>query len=200
MKLKFQALAAAALCALVGTAAVAQRAGDAAVAVESSPGQARAVQLVEAVATVVAIDAAKRELTIRDAGGREVPMVLGPEARNLEQIKVGDRVLVQYAESLTLKLMKQGKEIPGAKIASEAGRSPAGARPGGVAAEEVTVTADVIAVNTETKTVTLRGAKREVELRVNDPEQLKLIKVGDQINAIYTQALAVSVKPAPADK
>lgn len=40
--------------------------------------------------------------------------------------------------------------------------------------------ADVTAVNTKRKTVTLRGPKRTVELKVRDPEQFKLIKVGDQ--------------------
>jgi Cu/Ag efflux protein CusF len=48
--------------------------------------------------------------------------------------------------------------------------------------------------------VTLRGPKQTVDLRVNDPEQLKLIKVGDQIEAVYAQALALSVEPAPAAK
>jgi hypothetical protein len=67
--------------------------------------------------------------------------------------------------------------------------------------EQVEVTADVIAVNAKTQTVTLRGPKQVVDLKVRDPEQLKLIKVGDQIQAVYTQALALSVEPAaPAKK
>jgi hypothetical protein len=37
---------------------------------------------------------------------------------------------------------------------------------------------------------------------VRDPEQFKLIAVGDQIEATYTEAVAVAVKPAakPAEK
>jgi hypothetical protein len=36
---------------------------------------------------------------------------------------------------------------------------------------------------------------------VPDPEQVKLIKIGDQIEATYTQAFAVAVEPvAPARK
>jgi len=37
-------------------------------------------------------------------------------------------------------------------------------------------------------------------LHVRDPEQLKLIKVGDQIQAVYTQALAIGVTKAAASK
>ena len=55
-------------------------------------------------------------------------------------------------------------------------------------AQQVEVTADVIAVNTKTKMVTLKGPKQTVDLKVQDPGQLKLIKVGDQIQAVYTQA------------
>jgi hypothetical protein len=36
------------------------------------------------------------------------------------------------------------------------------------------------------------------DLNIRDPEQLKLIKKGDQIQATYTEAVAVSLKPAPA--
>jgi Cu/Ag efflux protein CusF len=35
-----------------------------------------------------------------------------------------------------------------------------------------------------------------VDLRVPDKNQLKLIKVGDQVQATYTEAVAVSMEPA----
>ena len=64
-------------------------------------------------------------------------------------------------------------------------------------ARQVTVIADVVAVNAKTQTLTLRGPKRTVDLRLRDPKQVKLVKVGDQVEATYTEALAVSVEPAP---
>ncbi|MNY75119.1 hypothetical protein D3C86_2143180 [compost metagenome] len=63
----------------------------------------------------------------------------------------------------------------------------------------MTVTADVVAVNTSTRTVTLKGPKgRTVDLLVEDPERLKGIKKGDRVEAVYTEAVAVSVQPAAA--
>jgi Cu/Ag efflux protein CusF len=44
--------------------------------------------------------------------------------------------------------------------------------------------------------VTLKGPNQTVDLKVRDPAQLKLIKVGDQIQAVYTEAVAVGVEPA----
>ena len=46
-----------------------------------------------------------------------------------------------------------------------------------------------------------RWPKRTVELKVRDPKQPSLVKVGDQVEATpYTEALAVSVEPAPPAK
>ena len=100
--------------------------------------------------------------------------------------------------SLTLK--KDGKELPSTKGKSEMMRAPAGAAPAGAVGEQVTVIADVIAVDAKTHQVTLKGPNRTVDLYVDDPEQLKLIKVGDQVEAVYTQAVAVTVEPVAAKK
>ena len=67
-------------------------------------------------------------------------------------------------------------------------------------AEQVTVIADVVAVDAKTHQVTLKGPNRTVDLYVEDPAQLKLIKVGDQVEAVYTQAVAVTVEPVAAKK
>jgi hypothetical protein len=53
----------------------------------------------------------------------------------------------------------------------------------------------VIAVDPKTQTLTLKGSMRTVELKVPDRGQFNLVKVGDQIQAVYTEALAVSVEP-----
>lgn len=61
----------------------------------------------------------------------------------------------------------------------------------------MTIIADVVAVDRHTKTVTLRGPRgHTVDLHVEDPERLKRVKKGDQVKAVYTEALAISVEPA----
>ena len=191
----------ASLLGALGMTANAQKAsGDTAVTKESSPGKATIAQAHTIVATVEAVDAAQRQVTLKGPKGKVVPLTVGPDVRNLEQVKVGDRVSVRYLEALTLTLKKDGKALPSSTKASDAARAKAGERPGGAVAEQVTVTADVTAVDAKTGIVTLKGPKQVVDLHVADPEQLKLIKVGDQIEAVYTQALALSVEPAAAKK
>ena len=189
----------ASLLGTLGMTANAQKAsGDTATTVtkESSPGKATMAQAHTIVATVEAVDAAQRQVTLKGPKGKVVPLTVGPDVRNLEQVKVGDRVSVRYLEALTLTLKKDGKALPSSTKASDAVRAQAGQRPGGAVTEQVTVTADVTAVDTKTGIVTLKGPKQVVDLHVADPEQLKLIKVGDQIEAVYSQALALSVEPA----
>ena len=125
-----------------------------------------------------------------------MPLSVSPDVRNLEQVKVGDQVAVTYIEALSLTLMKEGKALRATTTKTDGVRAPEGAKPGGAVAEHVKVTADVIAVDQKTHMVTLKGPKQEVDLYVADPAQLKLIKVGDQIEAEYTQALAITVEPA----
>jgi hypothetical protein len=164
--------------------------------VTSSPGQATIAQKRKLVATVEAVDAVRREITLKGPKGKIVPLSVAPEVRNLEQVKVGDRLVVTYVEALSLTLKKNGKELRSSNTKTDGVRAAEGAKPGGAVAEHVKVSADVSAVDRKTHMVTLKGPMQEVDLYVGDPAQLKLIKVGDQIEAEYTQALAIAVEPA----
>ena len=116
----------ASLLGALGMTANAQKAsGDAAVMKESSPGKATIAQAHTIVATVEAVDAAQRQVTLKGPKGKVVPLTVGPDVRNLEQVKVGDRVSVRYLEALTLTLKKDGKALPSSTKASDAARAKA---------------------------------------------------------------------------
>ena len=195
MTQRLSILAVSALLGALALPAVAQTSGA---TMQTSPGKATLRHEHQIVATVEEVDAAKGHVTLKGPKGNLVPLTVGPEVRNLAQVKVGDKVRVRYAEALSLTLKKDGKELPSAKAASETMRAPAGATPAGAVGEQVTVVANVIAVDAKTHQVTLKGPNRTVDLYVEDPEQLKLIKVGDQVEAEYTQAVALTVEPAEA--
>jgi len=164
--------------------------------VGKAPGKVAMAQTVKATATITAIDAATRAVTLKGPKGNEMVVTAGPEVKNFAQIKVGDQVTVEYVESLALEL-KKGGGVPVAATAKEgAAAAKPGERPGMVGGRQVTVVADVIDLNAETQVVTLKGPQRTVELKVRDPEQFKLIKKGDQVQATYTEAVAIAVTPA----
>ena len=167
--------------------------GDA-VAVKT-PGAVGMAQSVNATATITKIDKAKRAVTLKSEQGDEVTVLAGPEVKNFNQLKVGDSVDIKYSEAVMLELIKGGGK-PVARVEQGLGTSAkAGQKPGGVQGRQVTVVGDVINVDAATQTVTVRGPQRTVDLKVRDPEQLKLIAKGDQIEANYVEAVAVSVTP-----
>jgi Cu/Ag efflux protein CusF len=161
----------------------------------SAPGMAGAMHTVKATATITAIDPATRVVTLKDANGHVENLTAGPEVKNFAQMKVGDLVTAEYVESLTLELKKGGRAIVGrSETAGQVAARP-GDMPAGAMGRQVTIVADVIALDPVTQTVTLKGATRTVDLKVHDPAQFALIKVGDQIEANYTEAVAISVEP-----
>jgi hypothetical protein len=186
-----------ALAAALPLASLAQPKASGAVA--TAPGAAGAVAVVTATATVEAVDPATRTVTLKNPKGETRTVVAGDEVRNFDQIKKGDKVTLKYMEALTLELKKDGKAVVGRQDSEAMKRAAPGQKPGGVAARETTIVAEVVGVDTGKKTVSLKGPKgRVVDLNVQDPEQLKLIKKGDKVEAIYTEALAVSMEPAAA--
>ena len=125
---------------------------------------------------------------------------IAAEVKNFDQIKVGDKVALRYMEALSLEL-KKGGTAPVARTDSTMGATAKpGEKPAAGVGHQIHVTANVVAIDAATQTVTLKGPKQTVDLHVADPEQFKLVKVGDQVEATYTEAVALSVEPAAAKK
>ena len=163
--------------------------------VVKTPGAVGMAQTMKVSATITAIDAASRAVTLKGPQGRETTIVAGPEVRNFAQLKVGDTVEAQYAEALVLELRKGGGKAVGRTEGVVKGSAKPGETPAAMGARQVTVVGDVINVDAATQTVTVKGEKRTLDLKVRDPEQFKLIAKGDQIEATYTEAVALSVVP-----
>ena len=162
----------------------------------SGPGKAGVAQTVDVTATITAIDKATRDVTLKGPQGNEMTVTAGPKVKNFDKLKVGDQVKAKYVEALTLQLIKGGGQKVSRTEDVGGARAKEGAQPGGAVGRQVTIIADVIGLDPAKQTVTLKGPERTVQLVVKDPEQFKLISKGDQVEATYTQALALAVQPA----
>jgi Cu/Ag efflux protein CusF len=181
------------LVAITPVSAQTPAATDTKTAVRVAPGAAAAAGMIKTTATVVGVDAATRLVTLKRQDGKVFSF--------FDQLRVGDKVTAEYAAAVSLELKKGGKELRQSSEKQAMDRAPAGAKPGGVVGRKVTVLADVVAVDAKKQVVTLRGpAGNIVDLAVEDPAQLKNIKKGDQVEAVYAEALAISVEAAPAGK
>jgi Cu/Ag efflux protein CusF len=195
--MKFTPTMVAVFAASVVVAAGAQQAPTTSSTVAVAPGKAVATNTTTASAVIVSIDATYRIVTLKTASGKVVEVVAGPEVKNFDQLKVGQKVKAAYSEALSLELKKGGGKPLAMTEKGGAAQAAPGAKPGAGGARQITILADVVKVDTKTHLVTLRGpGGNSVDLHVEDPEQLKNIKKGDQVEAVYTEAVAVTVEPA----
>ena len=195
--MRISMLSAAIAMSVLSTPLWAQQAPTGGTVVASEPGKAAVMETVKVTAGVAAIDKATRMVTLKTAKGKMLDVVAGPEVKNFDQIKVGDQLVVQYAQALTLEVKKGGgvREIT---QDSGAVKAKPGEKPAVAGAREVTIVADVIAVDPKKMTITVKGPRgRVVDLKVKNPEHFKVVKKGDQIEAVYVEAMAISIEPAP---
>lgn len=154
---------------------------------------------------VTSINLARRVLTVQGEQGAVMELIVGPEVKNLAEVKLGDRVNVQYTEATALALI----ENPGhandlgalrTKVETVATSRPDGSKPGGGVAEHTTMIANVFEVNRERGTLTLRGTNGEpMMVQVPDRQTLQQIDRNDQVVMSFVEAAAVSIKPATAN-
>jgi len=150
---------------------------------------------------ITALDVAQRLVTIKGPKGRVGVFSVDPAVKNLDQVKVGDRIRLDYTVGVALALRKGGDGIREKVEADSAAVAQKGAKPGVAAARTTTLVANVVSVNKKKKYATLKGPEgRVVDVAIEDPAVLKEIKAGDQVVAVVTESVAVNVRPAPAAK
>ncbi len=199
MKVGTSTIALAISAILISTMPLAARAQTPTVDVASAPGKVRASGTVKMTATVLSIDMGSRDVLLMDSQGKLHTVNVSDQARNLDQVRVGDKVTAEYTEAISLQLKKRGA-AGGPPVSAEEAlvRTPKGAKPGAAVGRKVTAIATVTAVNSKEHFVTLRGPLgNEYDVQVLDPAQLKAVKKGDEVEVVYTEALAISVESTP---
>jgi hypothetical protein len=159
------------------------------------------VDEISVMATVKAVDQAKRTLTLALPSGEVKTFEVAKEVVNFPQVKVGDEVKAVYTESLAIGVHGE-KDEAGAAAAGTVMLAPKGAKPGAFVAGVKTITAKVTALDYKTRIVTLTGPEgNSVTFKAGDAvTRLNEVKVGDSVTFTYTESLLVDVteaKPAP---
>jgi len=149
------------------------------------------------VGEIVAVDAAARTVSIKGPQGNVGDYAVDPAVKNLEQVKVGDRVRLDYRAAIGLALVKGGDGIREKVEGESVTGAQAGSKPGAAALKTTTIVANVISVDRKKKLVRLQGPEgRVVDVQVRDPKLLKEVKADDQVVAKVTESVAINVRPA----
>jgi Cu/Ag efflux protein CusF len=159
---------------------------------------AMAGQLIQTSAKVKKVDLEKRELTLEATGGKPFTVEVPQSVSRLENVKVGDVIDTSFYQSMAISLAKPGEAKVGTE--KETVRQPApGALPGGAVAQQITTTAKITKVDPAKDEVTIKAADGATNtLKVADPQiraKLDTLKVGDKVQATYTEAMATTVTP-----
>ncbi|HTR05651.1 MAG TPA: hypothetical protein VMJ11_03125 [Paraburkholderia sp.] len=143
-------------------------------------------------AKIVGIDRAARVVTLRGPRGNDVDIALSPQVSNFDKLNVGDTVDVLYKNALLITADKVKGEDEGIRKRVDTNvYLPASS--GYDAARQVEVQATVQHINAKKREVTLRGAYQTLTLKVGPEIDLKTLKVGDTIHAVFVSAYATQV-------
>jgi hypothetical protein len=148
-------------------------------------------------ATVTAVDPKTRMVTLKDVDGdTAVTFKASDEVRNLDQVKVGDRLNVEYYESVAIKVQPPGEAVNDVRAAVD--RAQPGEKPGGMVTQHTTMTATVEKLDKKNSLATLRGPQGDMQtITVRDKKNLQNVNVGDRVVVTYTEMLTAAVR-APA--
>ncbi len=166
------------------------------IAVDAGPGTLKALEGVQFQGKFKSVDAKTRRVVVVGPDGREFEYVLGDEWKNFNQIKVGDIVTMSITKVIVSDVKVINNGIKEREEKQTYSRAPLGAKPAGIIEHQVRIVSDVIAIDNKTNIVTLKGPYKTVQIAVG-PEVIKGLKVGNQIEALITENVAVQVTAPP---
>lgn len=169
-------------------------------AAASAPGARLKAAELTVRATVVEIDQVNRTATLRGPKGEMQTIKAPTEMKNFAQVRVGDQLVVRYTAAVAARLEKvQSTGIRERVESSSSAVAASGALPGVATGHTVEVLAVVKSLDQKNRTATLRGATRTMVLEVPANIDMSKLKVGDEVRAVFTEAIAITVE-RPAGK
>lgn len=151
--------------------------------------------------TIAAVDKATRTVTINGRDGAVLEFVASDAVRNFNQLKVGDKVALDYEEAVALELQPAGSAPVGVSSSQGGSVAAPGSRPGGAMSRTVSVVTEVVAVDPVANTIALKGPRGNTQIIAVEREDLRArlpnVKRGDLLRISYTEAVALAIRPAP---
>jgi Cu/Ag efflux protein CusF len=153
--------------------------------------------VIETRATVTAIDQAQRHVTLQDITGNQIVVQVADSVKRLNEVKVGDDVVIKYTEAVAWQVKPASQGKPGVDTQESVTRAKPDEQPGATVGRKVTLTTTITAIDLTNGTVTLTGPNGASEtFKARDPANLKKVQIGDLVDIVYTEAVALSLQPA----
>ena len=155
-----------------------------------------AEEYVEGEATVVAVNRTDRKVTLQNARGQAITVQV-PADVNLNRVTAGDNVLIGLLQSVSARVLPPGSAALGNTL--EVASTQPGQPEGRAWGQQLTVVAEITAINLVNHTVTLRGAEGNSDtISVKNPQmqqRMANLQLGDLVELTYSEALATRLLP-----
>jgi hypothetical protein len=152
-------------------------------------------EMVTVTVTIEAIESATRTLTVKNDKGLYETIQVPPEVKRFSELKVGDKITARYYDNLVVRMKRPGEAA--VDVDSAALTRGEGQRPAGTAATQRTITVTITNIDPKATSVTVKGPNGYTySRRVADKKAFALLKVGDQLDMTWTEAMMISVESA----
>jgi hypothetical protein len=164
------------------------------VSTPSSAGPYEA-QMTHETVTIVGIDRDKRTATLKNSDGETKTVRVPPEMKNFDNVKIGDKIDIDYYESVAVKLLPKGARPSVSQSSSGMQLGQPGTATG---TRETTIAAEIVKIDSLNNKITFKGPQGNIQsVTVSDPDiqkKLPMLKVGQVVQLTYSEAIAASLR------
>ena len=144
-------------------------------------------------ATVDSVDAQNRMVMLKDGSGNVEGLIVPKSVKNFDQIKKGDKFVIEYTESIAVGLTPSTNSKPGTAGLTGVTMSAKGKVPFAETVDIKIATAKVISIDIAKRTAALQLPNmKTIMVKIDKQVQgLDKIKVGDELMAEFIERTAI---------
>ena len=164
-----------------------------AVQAKEPPVEKAAVLIAVGTYKVTAVDMKTRKVTLQDEDGNTETFTIGEEARNLDQVRVGDIVTVKSAEGIAVEVEPHSGGVLGMIERTGVSRSDKGQKPHAAVYKHIELIGRIESLDSKKREVTIRGKDGIVTVPVADDVDLDKVRKGDTVRVDILEAVSITV-------
>jgi len=149
--------------------------------------------------TITDIDYPDREMTLEGPHGQRETFVVDKKVQRFNEAKVGDKVSIDYYLGFNAEVRNptaEERQNP-LVVLETAGRAGPNAAPAAHDMRQIRAVVTIVGLDRSAQTVTVKGPRGKYFVaRVADPSRLEKVRIGQTILMTFTEATAISLKPA----
>ena len=150
--------------------------------------------------TITDIDYPNREMTLKGPEGQLETFVVDKKVQRFNEARVGDKVSIDYYLGVDAEVRpptNEEKANPLKVLGTTKVRTGPDAAPAAYDGRRIRAVVTIEALDKAAQTVTVKGPRgKYFTTRVADPSRFDRVRIGDSILMTFTEATAISLKPA----